>query len=120
MDMCIVELLKFQTQMRVNHWMTESYAEHKAFGDLYAALDPQIDDFMETYIGIFGRDDENKAFKLEIEPFTSISKLKSCITEFEEFLEELSEEIKGEKDLLNMRDSILGEVSHLRYLLTLK
>lgn len=118
--MCIVELLKFQTQMRVNHWMTQSFAEHKAFGAIYEALDGQIDEFMETYIGIFGRDDENKSFKLEIEAYKSQSSTKSCITEFEKFLEDLSDEIKGEKDLLNMRDSILGEVSHLRYLLTLK
>ena len=106
--------------MRVNHWMTGSFAEHKAFGAIYEALNPLIDDFMETYIGIFGKSDENKPFKLEIEAFGNTAKLKSCISEFEEFLEELSDEIKGEKDLLNMRDGILAEVSHLRYLLTLK
>jgi len=106
--------------MRVNHWMTQSFAEHKAFGAIYEALDGQIDDFMETYIGIFGRTDENKSFKLDIKAYSGMGEVKSCITKFEKFLEELSDEIGNEKDLLNMRDGILGEVSHLRYLLTLK
>lgn len=115
----IQPMLKFQTEMRMFHWNTTSFAEHKAFGGVYDALNGLIDDFAETHIGIFGRT-ENKAFTLEIEAFGDMSKTKKCISEFEAFLEGMSKEIPKETDLLNIRDSILAEVSHLRYLLTLK
>ncbi len=115
----IQPMLQFQTEMRMFHWNTTSLAEHKAFGATYSALDGLIDDFVETYIGIFGRT-ENKAFTLEIPAFGDMAKTKKCISEFEAYLESITKEIPKDTDLLNMRDSILGEVSHLRYLLTLK
>jgi hypothetical protein len=101
------------------HWNTTSLAEHKAFGATYDALNGLIDDFVETHIGIHGRT-ENKAFTLEIPAFGSMAETKKCISEFEECLESMTDEISRDTDLLNIRDSILGEVSHLRYLLTLK
>jgi len=115
----IQPMLQFQTEMRMFHWNTSSFSEHKAFGAVYDALDDQIDDFVETYTGIFGRV-ENEPFTLEIPAYSDLAKVRECITEFEDYLEAMTKEIPKETDLLNMRDGILGEVSHLRYLLTLK
>jgi hypothetical protein len=47
----ISPFLKIQQQLRIFHWQTESYAQHKAFGKAYEALDGLIDDFVEVYMG---------------------------------------------------------------------
>ncbi len=46
----IVPLVQFQQQLRVFHWQTESYAQHKALGKAYEALDGLIDSFVEVGI----------------------------------------------------------------------
>ena len=45
----IVPLVQFQQQLRVFHWQTESYAQHKALGKAYEALDGLIDSFVDLY-----------------------------------------------------------------------
>ncbi len=44
----ISTFLCMQSQLRVWHWQTNSYAEHKALGKLYESLDGLVDDFVET------------------------------------------------------------------------
>ena len=41
----IINLLAMENQMRVFHWQTMSYAEHKAFGKTYDNLTELIDNF---------------------------------------------------------------------------
>ena len=53
---CIQTLLTFQTELRLHHWGTKSYAAHKALGKLYENLDGLIDTFTEAYLGIEGRE----------------------------------------------------------------
>ena len=51
----ITPFLKIQQQLRIFHWQTESYAQHKAFGKAYEEFDDLIDTFVETYIGKYGK-----------------------------------------------------------------
>ena len=50
----ITNFLSIQSQLKVLHWQTKSYAEHKAFGKLYDALDGLFDTFIEVYMGKYG------------------------------------------------------------------
>ena len=50
----ITQLLTVQAQIRVYHWQTKSYAEHKALGKLYETLDGLTDQFIETMSGSKG------------------------------------------------------------------
>jgi len=50
----ITKLLTVQNQLRVYHWQTKSYAEHKALGKLYESLDGLTDQFIETLAGTKG------------------------------------------------------------------
>jgi DNA-binding ferritin-like protein len=42
-------------QLRMNHWQTFSYAEHKTTDNIIKTLNGYIDKIGETALGIFGR-----------------------------------------------------------------
>lgn len=116
----ISPLVQFQQQLRIFHWQTDSYAEHKAFGKIYESLDGLIDDFIETFMGVFGRSKPTTTFQITLKPLSDKSVVNSIISDFIDYLNDLSPNLERHTDLLNLRDSILQEVNKLIYLLSLK
>lgn len=111
-------LIQFQQQLRIFHWQTNSYAQHQAFGKAYEALDDLVDTFIETFMGKYGRSKPTTIFQISLEPLSSIEVAFTAIDNFEEYLDSMDcADLPTE--LLNIRDSILGEVHHLKYLLSL-
>jgi hypothetical protein len=47
--------IQLQAQMRILHWQTTSFAEHRAFGGFYDAADDIIDTLIEAIQGKYGR-----------------------------------------------------------------
>jgi DNA-binding ferritin-like protein len=45
----ITKFLTLHNQLKVYHWQTDSYAQHKALGDAYEAFDEYIDRFVEEF-----------------------------------------------------------------------
>jgi hypothetical protein len=115
----ITPLVQFQQQMRIFHWQTDSYARHKAFGKIYENLDGLVDEFVETYMGNFGKSKPTNDFLITLIPLTDDSAIYETLENFIEYLNDMSFEIDDKTDLLNIRDSMLGEVNKLKYLLTL-
>ena len=121
-EQIVMSLVQYQTQFRIMHWQTTSYARHNAYGGIYSSLDDNIDGFVESMMGKYGRFElpeggsEFKIFNLKS------LEINSFISTVTEFLLNLNQELSPEKDtdLLNIRDEILGDVNKLRYLLTLK
>lgn len=118
----ISPLIQFQQQLRIFHWQTDSYAEHKAFGKAYENLDGLIDEFIETFMGVFGRSKPTTTFQITLKPLTDRNVVNSVISDFIKYLDNmiLLEYFEKNTDLLNIRDSIRGEVNKLNYLLSLK
>ena len=121
MDPLIVNMmLGIEQQLRILHWQTESYAQHKAFGETYAALGDLIDSFMESIMGKYGR------FELAGNSIQIINMQELDLPDFidgsADFLNSLSEQLDPQRDtdLLNIRDEMLAEFNKLKYLLTLK
>jgi len=115
----ITPLVQFQQQLRIFHWQTDSYAQHKAFGKIYESLDDLVDSFVEKYMGTFGRSKPTTTFVLELKPL-STSNVDIAIQHFIDYLKDMNNEIPDNTDLLNIRDEILGEIHQLKYLLSLK
>ena len=111
-------LIQFQQQLRIFHWQTDSYAQHKAFGRIYESLDPLVDSFVETYMGKFGRAKPTLTYHIELKSLNG-NNVSDVVDGFKGYLEAMSNENLS-TDLLNIRDSILGEVHTLQYLLSLK
>jgi DNA-binding ferritin-like protein len=115
----ITPLIQFQQQLRIYHWQTDSYAAHKAFGKAYEGLDDLIDSFLEVYMGYFGRSKPTTTFVIELKPLISMESVFTILDSFQNYLRDMDEELEKYSDLLNIRDSLLQEVSHLRYRLSL-
>jgi len=112
------KLLGMLGQLRMLHWGTGSYAEHKALGKAYEALDGLVDQFVETWMGIHGK--ELGPVRLELQTYKpgAAEKLLDQAVQF--FTTELDAKVSGNTDLANLRDELLGVINHTKYLLTLK
>lgn len=112
-------MLTIQTQLKIYHWQTKKYSEHKAFGQAYDSLDELIDSFMEIYIGKFGN---NSKDQLSLSLYSYNDNFKSQIKEFIKILSVDITKIlsQHDTDLLNIRDEILGTLNQLLYLLSLE
>ena len=114
----IDKLLGLQNQLRMLHWGTNSYAEHKALGKLYETLDPLIDQFMEVWMGINGKGLGSVRLSLNQYTVDGPGFLLDQATVF--FTRDMDEMVSGNTDLVNIRDEMLAEVNKTKYLLTLK
>ena len=120
--MIITTLLQFHNQMRVFHWQTKSYAQHIAFGSIYDSLSDTIDEFVEVFMGKYGRIQGKDGFVIKLSNYDE-KNLDSTIDQFIDYLtSELPKKLDSVKDtdLLNIRDTVLGNLNKLKYLLTLK
>ena len=115
----ITPLVQFQQQLRIFHWQTDSYAQHKALGKAYENLDGLVDSFVEKFMGTFGRSKPTTTFVLELKPLSN-SNVDLSIQSFIDYLKQMNNEIPNNTDLLNIRDEMLGEIHQLKYLLSLK
>ena len=115
-------LLQTQTQIKILHWQTKGYAIHQAFGETYSNLDALIDDFVEIYMGNYGRFSlsENEK-KISIDNLTELD-LTAFMKTVKSELIGMSNDLSKDKDtdLLNLRDEMLGLFNKLSYLLTLE
>lgn len=114
----VTHLLTIRNQVKLYHWQTGSFARHKATDDLTTALDTSIDAFVESYMGRYGRPKVSGSIKLHN---FSESAAKAFVAKETKYLEtDLPRKIgKGDTDLLNLRDTILGDLTKVSYLFTL-
>jgi hypothetical protein len=115
----VSHLLTIRNQVKLYHWQTKQFARHKATDDLTAALDTNIDAFVESYMGRYGRPKVSGSIKLH--NFTE-SAAKTFVAKETKYLEQdLPRKIgKTDTDLLNLRDTILGDLTKVSYLFTLQ
>lgn len=112
------KLLGLQNQLRMFHWGTSSYAEHKALGKAYEGLDGLIDTFVETWMGTHGKDLGSP--KLALTPYKPGGAV-MLLDQATQFLTgELNSAIAGNTELGNIRDEMLGLINQTKYLLTLR
>ena len=128
----VAPLLTILNQVKIYHWQTKSFSEHKALDNAYSDLSGLIDEFVEVYQGIFGRvksasgsflfelenlQTENLPSEGESEPVGLEGKIDQWITYLKSFNSD--PELSDKTDLLNIRDEMLGTLNQLKYLITL-
>ena len=117
----ILCFLAFQNDIKLYHWMTLSYSRHKASDKLFTELSENVDKFVETYIGIYGRPKFTKkelATSFTVHNDTNIIQ---CLDKFNNYLKKdiLDFISKDDTDLLNIRDSIVSDINQTKYLFSL-
>ncbi len=113
--------LSLQSQIRVCHWQTKGHARHTAFGDLYGGLDSLIDEYVEQYMGKYGRfvlDDETGTYNIKNIKDLDVDTF--CKTVAEALVQLSGELDASDTNLLNIRDEMLGLIYKTSYLLTQK
>lgn len=123
----VAEFFTFIIYIKMLHWQTESYAQHKTTDALLLAIDPLFDQFMETLQGELNTKlNISSSINIVINNMNNLSstEILSYLTKFEIFLTKnldimiSSPEIKNKTSLFNIRDEILGEVQKTKYLMT--
>lgn len=106
--------------IKLYHWQTTSFARHKATCDLFNALQPLIDQFIEVYMGRYERPNFSGGFKLNIQELSDDS-ASDLIQEYINYLKnDLPTYLKSsDTDLLNIRDEMLSNMNKIQYLFTL-
>jgi hypothetical protein len=113
-------LLELLNMVKLYHWKTRSYAQHKATDELYSKLNEHIDTFVEVMLG---KDETrvNMASKnIDVLDATTTIEFKERIYEYRNFLIELDRYFNATKDsdLMSIRDEILADVNQFLYLMT--
>jgi hypothetical protein len=111
-------LFNIRDQVKLYHWQTRSFAEHEATDDLIGTLDTNIDKFVESYMGRYGRPHVRKT--LPVKNLT-VSGIRNFISKSTQWLStSLPRKVKKtDSDLLNIRDEILSDLNQVKYLFTL-
>jgi DNA-binding ferritin-like protein len=110
--MIVTNLLTLHNQLKIHHWQTKSYAEHQALGSAYNEFSELIDEFVEVFMGKYGRIERSNYKDISAADFVD-KYIDYLINELPKSLEET------DTDLFNIRDEMLAQLHKLKYLLTL-
>jgi hypothetical protein len=119
----ILKFIQILNIIKIYHWKTLSYPEHKATDELYESFNGRIDEFVETMLGKTGKRVNLSSVKsIPFYDYTNVTKFKQCIEIFKTYLVNMSNAAyfknPANSDLLNIRDEILGDLNKFTYLLT--
>lgn len=107
-------------QIKLYHWQTHSFAQHKATDDLLDSLDKVIDEYVEVYMGRYGRPKmgaRNNTIQVQnLNEKSMVKFLRDCIAYLQG---PLIKGIKGDTELINLRDEMLGHLNQTMFLFTL-
>lgn len=110
-------LLEHQKVVKVFHWQTKKYANHKSSDSYLETFAESMDKYVEVAQGIYGR--------LSISKISATSKIpvdddiEIYISEFMDKLKSLSSKmVKNNKDLDNILADMLMNINQFKYLLT--
>lgn len=111
-------LMSLREQVKIYHWQTVTYSRHIATNDLLPKLDANIDQLIEIFIGRYGRPvfagPTSRIPLKNIKDAGASDILKNAIhwmeNEFPRYVK------KGDTDLLNIRDTIVGDLNQVLYL----
>jgi len=113
--------LEILNMVKLYHWKTHSYAQHKATDELYSKLNEHIDEFVEVLLGKDGQRIKMMEKRIELIDPNNIKDFKTRIYEYRTFLTEFNMHFdsKRDSDLLSLRDQLLADINQFLYLLTL-
>ena len=113
-------MMTLRNQVKLYHWQTMAYPRHVATDELVTKLDTNIDQFVEVYVGKYGRP--------KLSGQTSTIRLrnhsdKEATNLLKEAIDWLTTDLnrklkKTDTDLMNIRDTIVADLNQTLYLFT--
>ena len=122
-----VVFLEMLMMVKLFHWKTTSYATHKATDDLYTKLNANMDSFIEILLGKSQiRTDLTNQKSIKLIDCKSQEEFVQHVKAFNGYLINLNDNkimkstLMTNTDLFNIRDTIVGDMNQLMYLLSFK
>lgn len=115
----LIKLMAYRNQLRMNHWQTTSYSEHKWTDHLIEDLTESIDSIGEITLGALGRPQINSTNTIITDIAIAGSKavLESICSDVKEMLAEYKvTEYEGTIALLGELDSTIQKYKYLETL----
>jgi DNA-binding ferritin-like protein len=115
-------MMTLRNQVKLYHWQTMSYPRHKATDDLVTKLDENIDQFVEVYVGKYGRPKlSGKTSTIRLRNHSDKEATELLREAIQWMSNDLSRKLKKtDTDLLNIRDTIIADLNQTLYLFTFK
>lgn len=112
--------LEMLNTVKLYHWHTSSFPEHKSTDELYAKLNKTIDRFVEVLLGKESSRIKMVEKRIQLIDIHTTQKLKDRIFEYRTFLVDISMYFSPtiDSDLLSIRDEMLEDLNQFLYLLT--
>ena len=114
--------LEMLVGIKLYHWNTHSFAQHKATDELYEKLDDAVDKFVEIMQGKMVSPNRIQLINDEIAALTAedADTMTEKVLAYIEQLQNLNEVFSPTKDsdLLNIRDEMVGHLNQFLYLFT--
>ena len=111
----VATLTEMLHTIKLYHWRTRSYSEHKATDNLHEALSEQVDNFVEKLLG--SKQTRSNLENLHMHAYNTLPALKRRMEYYKRYLRGMPASLGT--DLLNIRDELLGSLNQFSYLLSL-
>lgn len=109
-----------QLILKLYHWNTTSYARHKVSDDLIKKISDSVDNFVETFIGIYKSKPVVNNISID-KKWLSETGIIECLQQFNGHLIKMEESFNiKNKELLTIRDDIVNAINKTLYLFTLE
>lgn len=117
--------LQMLNTVKLYHWKTTSFAQHKATDELYSNINKNVDSFVEMMLGKTGsRINLPGHSTLPLSDYSNIVGFTREINYYKQFLINMGKDSKlsapYNTDLMTIRDELLGNLNQFSYLLTFK
>lgn len=113
-------MLEMLNVIKLYHWKTRSYSQHKATDELYERLNKNVDKFVEVLLGKNESRINMVEKNIHLEDFSNSTDFKEKIYEYRDFLQKITKYFNSnnDTDLLSIRDDILADINQFLYLFT--
>ncbi len=113
---------QLRDQLKMYHWQTTKYAQHKATDDTIKQLDEHIDVFVEIWMGKYGKVKVTRGTQtIELRNMSERTAIKLIKDSIVYLQGPFTKAFKPtDTDLANIRDEIVGDLNTLLYLFTLQ
>jgi hypothetical protein len=112
--------LEMLNVVKIYHWKTRSFAQHKATDELYERLNKNIDTFIEVLLGKDQSRIQMVERSIQLMDPSEKTNFQNKVLEYRGFLTDMDIYFDPAKDtdLLSVRDDILVDINQFLYLMT--
>mgnify|MGYP000886633788 CR=1 FL=1 len=118
LEVILNSFFRHQLKIKMYHFQTQHYGAHKASDSYLGTFESNLDKFMEIGQGIVGKFN-TKSISIKFDTLNDET-INFELDKFVSTLRAFDEIMKGQTELLNLRDEMIGNAEQFKYLLTFK